>query len=184
MSTNRHTPHVPAKRQCAFVASASRRASGSMPLAASTQADTQRDRLQGAGVRVPVRRQRRQQHDHADRHRRLRAVLARCAPAASGIQLAQSDRCCRSSRSTAARRSGCIQPSSELQTLFNQKQGGDPRQRRHATQPTTQGAVQRRRAAAVAVFAFGPAGTVAELRSRRRIAAPDGAGASPTRWRR
>ena len=52
------------------------------------------ERLQGAGLRVHVRRQRRQQHGHSARRRRLRAVCRRCArrhPASTSRRLAAAD---------------------------------------------------------------------------------------------
>ena len=63
--------------------------------------------LQGAGLRVPVRRQRRQQHGHSDRHRRLRPVRRR-APGGIRHQPRAGIAAADPAGQSRHRRSGCI----------------------------------------------------------------------------
>ena len=90
--------------------------------------------LPGAGLRVPGRRQRRQQHGRPDRARRNTTPMpaVRNAPAWPF----RATRCCRSRRSASAARSACIRAWSTLQALWDEQ--------------TTLGRLQRRPARAAA----------------------------------
>ena len=127
-----------------------------------------RGRLQGARVRVPVRRQRRQQHHRSRGHRGLCAVRGgahrRLGPAARA-SVAR----CRSSRRALERRSACIRAAPSSQTLFNQRKLAVIVQRRHAGAADVEVAIRRGARSVVALLALGPAGAVAELGVRGAV---------------
>ena len=125
--------------------------------------------LPGAGVRLPRRRQRRQQHGRADDHHRVQRICRgaeRFRP-----RRFRATACCRSRRSASAARSGCIRAWPELQALWTEQKLSVVCNVGPLVQPLTRAALSERRAAALsAVLAFGPGGAVADVDRRPRRA--------------
>ena len=141
-------------------------------------------RLQGAGLRVPGRRQRRQQHGRAAHDTtEYNAYATARSIVRAGDRAAT--RCCRSLRSASAVRSGCIRASPSCQTLWNQQKLSVVCNVGPLVQPLTREALPGRRAASVsAVLALRSGRAVADVDRRSGRCRPGGAAAPPIASRR
>ena len=173
MTTQRFPPRLPAARR-----RARRLAGAAAPLALNLAAIGEaaaatRQRLQGAGLRLPVRRQRLRQHADPLRRRRATPPTRRCAPTLAYAARRRSPRPrSRPTRRAARRPPVCAGAASwrRCMPLFDAGKLARDAQRRHAGAADHQGAVHRqeRAAAAQAVLAQRPAVGLAGVGARRR----------------
>ena len=148
----------------------------------SPSRQAQSARLQGARVRVPVRRHRRQQPRDPDRHRRATRNTRRCAPWSSGVNIAQARAAADPARGP-RRRSACIR-ARRAPAAVRAGQARGPRQRGHAQRAHDEAPNYFAEAPRQPLLALRPAAQWQSSVSSGAERARAGAGASPTRWRR
>ena len=134
------------------------------PFARRARADGA-SRLQGAGLRVPVRRHRRQQRA---RSRSTPRAMRSTPPCAARTRASRSRKpsCCRSRRRNVGTPFGLHPALDGDPSAVRERQARAARQRRNADAADDPGAVRGRRAAGEPLLAFGPADAVADVATR------------------